>query len=157
MINSVGFTGTQAGMTDEQSVLVAELLRRMNPKETHSGDCIGADHDFLTLVKITCPEAVTCGHPPIKKDKACGDVYRIVFSAKEYLERNKDIVDTSNVMIACPKGFNEELRSGTWSTVRYAERRGVMTIIVYPDGSIESRLGLPDYLKDLGCPFPKKP
>ena len=37
-----------------------------------------------------------------------------------YLTRNKQIVDASEVLVACPQSAKEEMRSGTWSTVRYA-------------------------------------
>lgn len=39
-----------------------------------------------------------------------------------YLERNKHIVDNCEIMIACPKEVEHTVRSGTWSTIRYAWR-----------------------------------
>lgn len=43
--------------------------------------------------------------------------------AKPYLERNKDIANEGiDGLIAAPSGWVEELRSGTWATVRYARK-----------------------------------
>jgi predicted Rossmann fold nucleotide-binding protein DprA/Smf involved in DNA uptake len=41
---------------------------------------------------------------------------------KSYLERNKDIVNSCEQLIACPLTQEEELRSGTWATIRYARK-----------------------------------
>jgi hypothetical protein len=56
--------------------------------------------------------------------------------AKPYLVRNHEIVDDSQVLIAAPKEFTEQLRSGTWATIRYARKIGRTVRIVFPDGSI---------------------
>jgi hypothetical protein len=53
-----------------------------------------------------------------------------------HLKRNGHIVDASHVMIACPRLMHEELRSGTWMTIRYARRADKPLAIVWPDGSI---------------------
>ena len=53
-------------------------------------------------------------------------------SPAPYLERNKEIVASSNLLIACPVGDKEELRSGTWSTVRFARKICTELVIVYP-------------------------
>ena len=40
-----------------------------------------------------------------------------------YLERNLNIIKNSSILIACPiDKNNEELRSGTWSTIRKARK-----------------------------------
>lgn len=36
---------------------------------------------------------------------------------------------------AAPKDFKEELRSGTWATIRYAVKQQKRVIIIFPDGS----------------------
>jgi len=64
---------------------------------------------------------------------AASDIRR---NPKPYLERNHNIVDESELLIACPKSKEEELRSGTWATVRYARKKGVRIILIYPDGSV---------------------
>lgn len=56
-----------------------------------------------------------------------------ILPVKAYLDRIKDIVDMSDILIATPESVKEVLRSGTWSTVRYAKRAGKEVIICNPD------------------------
>ena len=62
---------------------------------------------------------------------------------KPPLDRNRDIVDACDVLIATPKDFVEELRSGTWATVRYARKQRKPLVIVWPNGetTTEAPLG----------------
>lgn len=52
-----------------------------------------------------------------------------------YLWRNHQIVDATSALIAAPFGFEEELRSGTWATVRYARKLGRPVRFFWPDGT----------------------
>lgn len=121
----IGFTGTQRGMTDTQRTRVAELLKRAS--EFHHGDCVGADaqaHELALALKI--PIVI---HPPENPNKRAWCQGGLVLPPKPYLERNQDIVDQTEILIATP--FEAEtLRSGTWATVRYARRRGIPIWIV---------------------------
>ncbi len=58
--------------------------------------------------------------------------------AKEYLERDRDIVDATEALFATPDG-PERAKSGTWYTVRYAVKTGKPVYICYPDGFLELR------------------
>jgi hypothetical protein len=49
-----------------------------------------------------------------------------------YLERNKRIVDNVTLLIATPKEFHHTLRSGTWSTIRYAWKKKIDVVIIPP-------------------------
>ena len=50
---------------------------------------------------------------------------------KIYLQRNLDIIKNSNILIACPINKNkEELRSGTWSTIRQAKKQNITVHIL---------------------------
>lgn len=130
----VGFTGTQLGMSSAQKDRVRVLLERINPSGVAHGDCIGADAEFHAI-------ALALGkwiriHPPKNSAKRahCREWNEMMPTA-DYLIRNKAIVDSVGALIACPYEEEEQLRSGTWSTVRYARKQGLETIIViYPDG-----------------------
>jgi hypothetical protein len=45
-----------------------------------------------------------------------------------------DIVVESELLIATPKEVKEQLRSGTWATVRRARKVGIPIILITPDG-----------------------
>lgn len=132
----IGFSGTQEGMSYKQLLRVTELMDSPDYKTSHSGDCIGADQDFVRIARIQGLHTV--GHPPIKENKRTFEVYDEERTPKEYLDRNKDIVDESDCMIFTPKEFTEQLRSGTWSTKRYCVEQGKTGIIIYPDGTMEN-------------------
>jgi hypothetical protein len=136
---SIGFTGTQEGMTSEQKQAVIKMLTQLKEEisEVHHGDCLGADADFHRIaIGLNLPVIL---HPPIKPDKRayCSDWVE-ARPKKDYLVRNKDIVDDSDVLIATPRHPKEELRSGTWATVRYAKRIKKRVVIILPDGKIQS-------------------
>ncbi len=138
MYRRVGFTGTQTGMTSAQIQQVDYLLEdSLTTSIAHHGDCIGADADFHRLSRLNGLELH--GHPPINPSKrAFCEFYSTeeVEEEKEYIERNHDIVDAVDWMIACPAGFKEELRSGTWATIRYARNIERPGKIVWPDGKV---------------------
>lgn len=132
----IGFSGTQEGMTDAQFHAIADFIADNKHFVTaHHGDCIGADRDFHTIVDIY--DFWTIGHPPINPSKRAFCNFDQVREPKDYLVRNKDIVNESEFMIIAPRGFEEELRSGTWSTARYARDRQVHGLIFWPNGSVE--------------------
>lgn len=132
----VGFTGTQRGMTPLQYQTVWELLyaRRQATGEFHEGDCIGADAQAAFLAREAGFRII--GHPPENDSK------RAFFQADQwrpplgYLDRNKEIVRKTEQMIATPGEVEEQLRSGTWSTIRYAVKTRKPISIVFPDGSV---------------------
>jgi hypothetical protein len=55
---------------------------------------------------------------------------------RTYLERNKDIVRESASLIAAPLQAEEQQRSGTWSTVRFARKIGKPVFLILPDGTV---------------------
>ena len=128
----VGFTGSRKGMSQEQVDSIIKFLTDIPILEVHHGDCVGADEQFHDI----CDELNTVSifiHPPSYdslraycKPKGKGKTY----FAKPYLDRNKDIVKSCDVLIACPLTDKEEFRSGTWSTIRYAKKLGKMLLIL---------------------------
>jgi NAD(P)H-hydrate repair Nnr-like enzyme with NAD(P)H-hydrate dehydratase domain len=127
-----GFTGTQQGMTDNQKETFAKLLERVD--ELHHGDCIGADADAHRIAKDL--KKSVHSYPPINQSKRAFCDADVINSEKEYLVRNHDIVDSSDFLIATPKGNKEELRSGTWATIRYARKVGKKVVIIWPNGKM---------------------
>jgi hypothetical protein len=133
----VGFTGTREGMTRAQTVALNEWWEGLDVDEFHHGACVGADEEAVSCCQ-NFTTAKIIAHP--------GDIHRLTSRKavreslmtahpKPCLNRNLDIVDACDILAACPKG-PEELRSGTWATVRYARKAGRPIVIFWPDGSV---------------------
>lgn len=138
MTKIVGFTGTQRGMTLKQRDKVVDLLLDIKPQWGIHGDCIGADRDFnkicrtLNIKTEAYPGTDHYGRSP--KRAYCR--VNLCHPPKPYLVRNSLIVGRSNAMIATPGEVEEQLRSGTWSTIRTARRNpNTYLYVILPDGS----------------------
>lgn len=137
MAMKIGFTGTSKGMTRKQKDTLWDTKVHYGEIEFHHGDCIGADEQAHAIFtdKVFNQIVKTVIHPPTdpKKRAFCkGDE---ILPERPYLDRNKDIVDATEILIATPETSLEVLRSGTWSTVRYAIRRHRLVILIFPDGT----------------------
>ena len=128
----VGFTGTQLGMTVYQKTAVRQLLIDLKPEYGIHGDCIGADADFDKICKSLGIGVII--YPPLDPKKRAFCEAHMINPAEAYLDRNKKIVNLSDIMIATPKSKDEELRSGTWATVRYTRKMGKKLYIINPEG-----------------------
>ncbi len=144
MNNSFAFTGSQQNPTYEQRKALYNLFLELidNGFHTmHNGDCIGSDSVAWNLwvgIGVLFDEYIwTVGHPPDIQKKRAFNRYDKYRPEKPYLVRNKNMVNEGQLLVACPDGFEPKLRSGTWSTIRYAQKKGKPVIFVYPDGSIQ--------------------
>lgn len=143
-----GFTGNQDGMTKQQKKAFRKLLIEHGITEFHHGDCVGSDADAHLIAKTLGLSIVK--HPPVDEKKRAFCKGGRELPAKPYLPRNKDIVKASSIMFATPRSFNEVVRSGTWSTVRFATNLQRKMLVIYPDGSVVDRKKNPELstLKD---------
>ena len=133
MISS-GFTGTRQGMTAKQKSARRKSSRR-RASEFYHGDCIGADSKTHDIVD-ECGYGIILPPPTNYSERAWQEVPRHMGRPeKPYLDRNKDIVRENASLIAAPAEPEEQLRSGTWSTVRFAHRRG-KPVFLLPDGTV---------------------
>lgn len=130
---SIGFTGTRQGMTSVQLEACRALLLRLSPRECHHGDAIGADaqaHEIALAQKVRI-----IVHPPSRSSSRAfcsGDESR---DELPYMARNRAIVDETDLLIAAPAGPAADApHSGTWRTVRYAQRIGRPVVIIHPTG-----------------------
>lgn len=134
-----GFTGTQNGQTDEQQLSFEDLVRSGRPRGFHHGDCVGADEQSHSIVRRVDKECVITIHPPSNPSKRAWCEPDTLLPEDEYLNRNHDIVDATQRLIATPSGYEEQIRSGTWATVRYARKMGKPVTIIWPDGSTDEK------------------
>jgi predicted Rossmann fold nucleotide-binding protein DprA/Smf involved in DNA uptake len=135
-----GVTGTRKGITDAQTRWLREQLAYA--ETLHHGACVGADEAAHTIALDLGSSIVV--HPP-ENTRLMAEVRTpprgrsfVICQSKPYLERNHDIVDASDRLLALPDG-PERPKSGTWATVRYAVRTGKPVAICYPDGTVEHR------------------
>ena len=135
----VGFTGTRNGMSERQLAQLGQLLmlleRSQPPEDTpelHHGGAEGADNecdqlaclDGYAIVVHPCPGVVA---DEIGKYNSHPATWREVFPP---LVRNQHIVDEVHMLIAAPETNQEQQRSGTWATVRYARKAGKPVVML---------------------------
>lgn len=137
----VGMTGTKLGMRREQLDAFDQLLGRFAPqfhhnREFHHGDCVGADDMGANLAYKW--QFYIVSHPPISdRYRAFNDLFDREEPKLEYLERDRKIVEVSDVLLAAPHTPYEIIRSGTWTTVRYAREKKIPIYIVLPSGTVQ--------------------
>src|SRR5258706_311318 len=69
----------------------------------------------------------------------------VMLPAKDYIARNHDIVDDTDILYACPDG-PEKVRSGTWATIRYALKQKKKVVIFHPEESNVSQHSSPNVI-----------
>lgn len=134
----IGFTGTRRGLAELQAHTLRRTLRdaRMwNATDFHHGDCVGADFEATEIAAGLGYYIVS--HPPLKGGSRAWGFAHLELPAKDYLDRDRDIVDATDVLVACPRTAHEERRSGTWYTIRYARQLGRAVMIIRPDGAVD--------------------
>lgn len=120
-------------MTPAQRASVAELIHSLRPRVLNHGGCVGADEQVHGVaVYLGVDVHVYPCNIRNKRGVLVGEYTE--HEARPPLHRNGTIVALSGVLIAAPKSLVEELRSGTWATVRRARNMSVPVLIVQPDG-----------------------
>jgi hypothetical protein len=131
----VGFTGTRRGMTLEQRIAVQQAMFNLGMTHFHHGDCVGADAQ-AHLMAMAAGAVLHIYPPENPARRAFCRAHWEAFPPKPYLDRNKDIVNASVFLIAAPGEMDEQTRSGTWSTVRFARTTRKPIGIIFPDGGM---------------------
>jgi hypothetical protein len=146
----IGFSGTRKGMTVKQYLRVSDWFRYdlgdAVVTEAHHGCCIGADAEFqLAIIRGRIGGtserqwAEIHAHPCTLAgmvDRDAEALADVVHDPLPPLDRNRVIVDSCDLLIATPAEAEEQQRSGTWSTIRFAERQGKPIILVLPSGEV---------------------
>jgi len=130
----VGITGTQIGCTGAQLKKLDFLIHK-GITELHHGDCVGVDEESHEIALKLSIDIII--HPPDKSYKRAFCEHAV--ETREpfpYLVRNENIVKETDLLIAVPKGYKEEVRSGTWYTVRRAREKGIPIKIIHPNGNV---------------------
>jgi hypothetical protein len=107
----LGMTGSRKGISDSALKTLQEFLDTNKIEEGHHGDCRGADTTFHK--EITKNKIKSIIHPPSNptmRSFCKGDESR---KPLPYLDRNHEIVDESDELIAFPATKQEVIRSGS--------------------------------------------
>ena len=138
-MNSIGFTGTRAGLTAGQVRTLQRELRFMmdyrNAEIFRHGDCKGSDEAAHNIAIEAGYKVVL--HPPtdITIRAFCNRPWRVML-CEPYQERKKTIVIRSSLLIACPRQEKEIVRSETWWTIRFARELDKNIMIILPSGDL---------------------
>jgi hypothetical protein len=149
-MKKAGFTGTSRGMNQLQKSnlqeFLANLLNNYGTVEFHHGWCIGADDEAAAIAfDLGCYVIAHPGYPKDKPDdtkfRALGSYNDEILEAKEFIKRDYDIVNSTDFLIAAPHTDKELVRSGTWTTVRYALKKAHKSVcFCWPNRRMETRL-----------------
>jgi len=139
-IKVVAFTGTRQGLTEAQCESLRQLLKEISPRRLIHGDCIGGDAMAHEIAEDLGIKTVT--RPCNLRGQRAFTGAEALAEPEDPLVRNRKMVDESHALIGCPSSKQQELRSGTWATIRYAKKMDGLVWLVFPDGSIQPPSGL---------------
>lgn len=131
----ISFTGSRKGMTSLQKKTFVKIISTLPDFSFLHGDCIGADSDAHNLVLDQGMKNILIRPCYFNDQRAFSEGGTIIAKPGHPLARNKKIVDDGDQLIACPSGYAEERRSGTWATIRYA-RAKMPILIIWPNGKV---------------------
>lgn len=141
---NIGFTGRRDGLSQEQHNALDKFLFKIkkenfNTITTIQGGCIGADEQFYHLSKVYDMYRITYPGHSAKDNTSLSFDYsdsNEIAISKTYFERNRNIVNDSYLMVACPYGDDFNKSGGTNYTINYSIKQGKKIYIILPDGKI---------------------
>jgi hypothetical protein len=141
-MTEVGVTATRRGLNSHQLTNIFRWLLsdRRNISKLHHGKCVGGDEEINDAARSL--DIYTVGHPPVNPRYLSDCVVDEEREAKEYLERDRDIVWETAVLLVAPYQ-NEEPSSyrgsGTWYTYGVAKENKHRVVLFWPDKPFEVR------------------
>lgn len=97
----------------------------------HGVDSIGAIYAYLMSVPVTLTVPIGKWHDEDLVQLLAAGGQTIIEVTGGYMIRNDKTIELSEVLLAFPETNKEELRSGTWATIRRARKRE-MPVYTYP-------------------------
>lgn len=130
-----GFTGTRAGMRAFQLAITRRVFKAGQPLVLRHGGAFGADFEAHATWREVCKKSVADVWPAdAKRARIFEGQERVkVEPVMAPLDRNVEIVKRSKFLIATPHTEKEELRSGTWQTIREAAKINLPILIIWPE------------------------
>jgi hypothetical protein len=141
---SVGFTGSRRMLIEPQRDQLITEVHKLHSfhsiHEAHHGDCTGGDEYFHQLIMLQYSHAIIHVHSPKNESNRAFVPIRlkdVLHPPKDYLLRNKDIIEQSTTLIGCPGSMTFSLRSGSWWTIEAAKKANKHVIVILPNGTVE--------------------
>jgi hypothetical protein len=131
----LGMTGNRNGMSNIAKVKLLDFLNSNKISEVHHGDCLGTDHEFHDICSERNIKIII--HPPNNDKMRAFCKSDNILPEKKFLDRNHDIVNDIDILIAFPPTEKEVIRSGSWATIRYAKKKNKQIFIIFPSGKTE--------------------
>jgi len=131
----VGISGTRNGANDKQLAEIKRQLLGLKAKGAvgfRHGDCIGVDAQAVEIARSLGYKIIK--HPgPTSVKLSANTKADETFKWQPYLQRNRKIVDRSQVVLIVPEQQSEQVRSGTWSTYRYCKKTSTKYVLISPE------------------------
>jgi predicted Rossmann fold nucleotide-binding protein DprA/Smf involved in DNA uptake len=144
----IGFTGTRIGMTGPQYLEVTKQLMELQPDTLINGGAVGADEQVICWVvanryalKIASGMIVEIYPASVSRERYWNRylhqrLIETIWRVQEPLTRNRIIAERCTKLIAAPSSYQEQIRSGTWATIRYAKKAEKPVTVIFPDGAV---------------------
>ena len=127
----IGVTGTREGATEQQLLAVIKFMETLgSDHELHHGDCNGVDIQVAAVAK-ELGWRIVC-HPPKSTEQQGyfgGDEMREPLG---YLQRDRNIVDETEMLIVVPLQNEWQPKGGTWYTHDYAVKINKPFNVIWP-------------------------
>ena len=127
----IGVTGTREGANEAQLLTVIKFMESLGPNhELHHGDCKGVDVQVAAAARAR-GWRIVC-HPPKSTETQGhfgGDEVREPLG---YLQRDRNIVDATELLLVVPLQNKWQPKGGTWYTHDYAVKKGKTVELFYP-------------------------
>jgi len=133
----LAFTGSKDRITVPQKVRLQGELERLRDQGflwMHNGDCVVSDATAAQLWRKLGRKIML--HPPLIEKYRAFEAADIICEPRDYLVRDRHMVECSEFLLATPQTFDEQRRSGTWTTIRYARKLRMQILIIQPDGTL---------------------
>ena len=133
----VGVSGSQNANINLHSHLIIGGIREHSDRgdQITQGGCIGADAIAMIVARLVFDRPIHTVLPADHSKVFAGwrrytTTWEQMPDGTSYMDRNDRLVEQIDKLIAFPMEATEVLRSGTWSTIRRARRKGIPVIIV---------------------------
>ena len=117
-------------MSQHQKEQFVLKILELSPIEFHHGDCEGADAEAHDIVREFLPDVKIVVYPPLSFRRRAMCQRDVTMAPESYITRDYKIVDAVDYMLGAPKTDTEYIRSGTWTTIRYARKTGKPNIVL---------------------------